>query len=171
MNGNERREDMINCIKTSEEPVSGSFLAKKYGVSRQVVVQDIALLRARGYDIISTNKGYVVNKSGEVTKVFKVSHTDEQTQEELNTIVDLGGKVIDVFVNHKTYGRICAPLNISSRRNAAQLIENIKAGKSTLLKNITSNFHYHTVSADSGETMDLIEKALIDKNFLIKPIK
>ena len=162
---------MINCIKTSEEPVSGSFLAKKYGVSRQVVVQDIALLRARGYDIISTNKGYVVNKSGEVTRVFKVSHTDEQTQEELNTIVDLGGKVIDVFVNHKTYGRICAPLNISSRRNAAQLIENIKAGKSTLLKNITSNFHYHTVSADSGETMDLIEKALIDKNFLIKPIK
>ena len=68
MNGNERREDMINCIKTSEEPVSGSFLAKKYGVSRQVVVQDIALLRARGYDIISTNKGYVVNKSGDLSQ-------------------------------------------------------------------------------------------------------
>ena len=79
-------------------------LAASCQVSRQVIVQDIALLRAAGYDIISTNRGYILNSLGQVERVFKVRHTNEQMEEELNAIVDMGGCVKDVVVNHRIYG-------------------------------------------------------------------
>ena len=75
--------------------------AKKFGVSRQVIVQDIALIRAAGYEIISTNRGYILNQPKTVCRIFKVQHTDEQLEEELNTIVDLGGCVDNVMIHHR----------------------------------------------------------------------
>lgn len=170
MNAVERRNELIKLIDTSETPMSGSMLSERLNVSRQVIVQDIAILKASGYDIISTSKGYVINKSVSCTRVFKVHHTNEETEEELNTIVDIGGTVIDVFVWHRVYGKIEAKLNISSRRNVRQCIEGLESGKSTALMNITSGYHYHTVSADSEETLDLIEKALEDRDFLAPEI-
>ena len=91
--------------------------------------QDIALLRAAGYDIISTNRGYILNSLGQVERVFKVRHTNEQMEEELNAIVDMGGCVKDVAVNHRIYGRMEAELNISSRRKIALFLEDIKTWK------------------------------------------
>ena len=93
MTGPERRTAIINQIKTSSAPVPGKALAAQYEVSRQVIVQDIALIRAAGYEIISTNRGYILNQPKTVCRIFKVQHTDEQLEEELNTIVDLGGCV------------------------------------------------------------------------------
>lgn len=170
MNAVERREEIIRCMQTSAEPMSGNTLAKKLQVSRQVIVQDIALLKAAGYNILSTSKGYIINESVGCTRVFKVNHTDAQTEDELNTIVDIGGTVVDVFVWHRVYGKIEARLNISSRRNVRQCIEGLNSGKSTPLKNITSGYHYHTVRADSEETLDLIERALEEKNYLAPEI-
>ena len=170
MNAVERRERIVELITTSDEPVSGSTLSRKLDVSRQVIVQDIAILKASGYEIISTNKGYVVNNTSLHTRVFKVRHTNEQTEDELNLIVDIGGTVEDVFVWHRVYGRIEAKLNISSRRNVQQCIEGLVSGKSTALMNITSGYHYHTVKADSDETLDLIEKALEEKGYLAPEI-
>lgn len=170
MNAVERRNEIIRLITTSEEPLSGSMLSKELNVSRQVIVQDIALLKASGYDILSTNKGYVINDTAACTRVFKVHHTNDQTEDELNTIVDIGGTVVDVFVWHKVYGRIEAKLNIASRRNVQQCIEGLVSGKSTALMNITSGYHYHTVKADSEETLDLIEKALEEKDYLAPEI-
>lgn len=167
MTGEERREKILEVIKNSAKPVAGAKLAEQFEVSRQVVVQDIALLRAAGDDILSTNKGYYIREKGSMTRVFKVSHTDEQIEDELNQIVDLGGKVLDVFVNHKVYGRIQADLNISSRRHVQEFLETIRSGKSSPLKNITSNYHYHTVEADSEATFALIEQVLRDKGYLI----
>ncbi len=167
MTGEERREKILEVIKKGTAPVAGARLAEQFEVSRQVVVQDIALLRAAGDDILSTNKGYYIRQKGSMTKVFKVSHTDEEIEDELNQIVDLGGKVLDVFVNHKVYGRIQADLNVSSRRHVQEFWETIHSGKSSPLKNITSNYHYHTVEADSEETFALIEQALKDKGYLI----
>ena len=171
MDGKQRREEILHCIKTSGKPISGSALAEKLGVSRQVIVQDVALLRANKADIISTNRGYILRENRGVTKIFKVFHSDEQTREELNSIVDLGGTIADVFVKHKVYGIMRAELNISSRRNVQEFMQSIEEGKSQPLKNITSGFHYHTISADSEKTMDLIENMLSEKNFLIKPAK
>ena len=168
MTGSERREGIVRDIQASTVPVSGKRLASAYDVSRQVIVQDIALIRASGYDIISTNRGYILNTVKSVSRVFKVQHTDEQLEEELYSIVDLGGCVENVMVNHRVYGHIEANLNISSRRKVYEFMNDIKSGKSSPLKNITSNYHYHTVSADSDETLDLIENELRQMGFLIE---
>ena len=168
MTGSDRRSAIVEHIRNSEIPVSGKTLAAVFDVSRQVIVQDIALIRAAGYDIISTNRGYIINEPHLARRVFKVRHTDEQLEEELNAIVDLGGKVCDVIVNHRVYGRLEAELNITSRRKVAEFIADIKNGKSSPLKNITSDYHYHTVEADSEETLDLIGNMLREKGFLIE---
>lgn len=170
MNGSQRREQIVRQIQESKEPVSGKKLAELYGVSRQVIVQDIALIRTAGYDIISTNRGYILNTQKAISRVFKVQHTDEQTEEELYESVDLGGCVENVMVNHRVYGHMEAPLGIHSRRKAAAFIEDIKSGKSSPLKNITSNYHYHTVSAESEEILDEIEEMLRAKGFLIEAV-
>ena len=155
MTGSRRREEIVSKIKSSEVPVPGKELAKVYDVSRQVIVQDIALIRAAGYDIISTNRGYILNAPHTVTRVFKVSHTDAQMEDELCSI------------NHRIYGHMEAPLDVASRRNVKEFMEGLHSGKSSPLKNITSNYHYHTVEADSEETLDLIEQVLKEKDYLV----
>ena len=110
MHGSERREQIIRQIQESKAPVSGTKLASFYNVSRQVIVQDIALIRAAGYEIISTNRGYILNQPKTVCRIFKVQHTDEQLEEELNTIVDLGGCVDNVMIHHRVYGKMEAEL-------------------------------------------------------------
>ena len=168
MTGQERRNAIVDQIKQSGVPVSGKRLASDYHVSRQVIVQDIALIRAAGHDIISTNRGYILNEPYRVSRTFKVQHTDEQLEEELNTIVDLGGCVDNVMIHHRVYGKMEAELALSSRRKVGAFMEDIRSGKSSPLKNITSNYHYHKVSADSEETLDLIEQELREKGFLVE---
>lgn len=168
MTGTERRDKIIEKIRFSEAPVSGGALAEMCQVSRQVIVQDIALIRAAGYDILSTHRGYVLNAPHSVNRTFKVRHTDEQMEEELCSIVDLGGYVVNVMVNHRVYGRMKAELGIRSRRNVMEFLEDIQNGKSSPLKNITSDYHYHMVEADSEKTLDMVEEMLRDKGFLIE---
>ncbi len=168
MTGTERREDIVRRIQDSRVPVSGKKLAAFYEVSRQVIVQDIALIRAAGYDIISTNRGYILNVPKAVSRILKVQHTDEQLEEELCAVVDLGGCVESVIINHKVYGRMEAALHINSRRKVKEFLDDINNGKSSPLKNITSNYHYHCISADNETTLDLIEDALREKKFLIE---
>lgn len=167
MTGTERRTKIVELIQNSEKPLSGTALAKQCDVSRQVIVQDIALIRASGYDIISTNRGYIIQEPLVRERVFKVNHTDEQLEEELYSIIDLGGTVVNVMVNHRVYGHMEAELRINSRRKVEAFMEDIRSGKSSPLKNITSNYHYHKVAADSEETLDLIEEALRQKHFFV----
>ena len=168
MSGQERREEIIKIIKSSSKPVAGTELAKVLGGSRQVIVQDMALIRANGVEITSTNRGYIIQKEKEVSRVFKVIHTNEQVEEELTLFVDLGGRVEDVFVYHKVYGVIKANLNIKSRRDVKKYMEDINSGKSTNLLNLTSNYHYHTITAEDEQTLDLIQDELNKKGFLAK---
>ena len=171
MTGSERRDAIIKQIRESRTTVPGKSLAAAYDVSRQVIVQDIALIRAAGYDIMATNRGYIINEPAAVSRVFKVKHTDAQVEEELNSIVDLGGCVRNVMVNHRVYGHMEAELNITSRRKTADFIRDLRSGKSSPLKNITSGYHYHTVEADSEETLDLIGEMLREKGFLVEEKK
>ncbi len=168
MNSNERRVKILELLKKEERPLSGTEIAKVFSLSRQVIVQDIAILRANGENIVSVHSGYVLEKNDEKSRVFKIHHTDEQVEDELNLIVDLGGKVEDVFVYHKVYGVVKAPMNVKSRRDVLDYMSDMKSGKSTLLKNITSNYHYHTVSAEDSKTLEIIQKALEEKGFLAK---
>lgn len=166
MTGDQRRKKILSMMKRSEKPLSGGALGSETGVSRQVVVQDIALLRSEGHAIVATARGYVLNEPKQATRVFKTCHTDEQTEEELTTIVDLGGCVLDVMVNHRIYGKVSAPMNIKNRRDVQVFMNHLKTGKSTPLMNVTSGYHFHKVSADSEEILDEIEAALREKRFL-----
>lgn len=168
MNGEERRKQILLILTKADKPVSGLALAEKFEVSRQVIVQDIALLRANGTAIFSTNRGYLLEQNGEVSRVFKVIHTDDEVEDELTTIIDCGGKVVDVFVYHKVYGVLRAEMNIKSRRDIQNYRNGITSGKSTLLKNVTSGYHYHTITAESEEILDLIQEKLQERGFLAK---
>ena len=166
MNGHERRKSILKILISSEKPVSGVSLSKQLHVSRQIIVQDIALLRANGTEILSTNQGYLIQGRQNASRVFKMIHSDSEVEEELTMIVDMGGVVKDVFVYHKVYGILRADMNIRSRLDAHNFMKNISLGKSSLLKNVTSGYHYHTVFADDEETLDYIQEKLQERGFL-----
>ena len=168
MKGEERRKQLLNILSSSNNPVSGGTLAKELNVSRQIIVQDISLLRANGATIFSTNKGYLLQEDRKYSRVFKVYHTDDQVEEELSTIVDAGGQIRDVFVYHKVYGVLKADMGIKSRRDIRAYMEEIRTGQSSLLKNVTSGYHYHTIDAESEEILNAIQEELQQKGFLAK---
>lgn len=174
LTGTERRNQIIEIIKNSKNPISGTKLGNEVGVSRQIVVQDIALIRTMGYDIVSTARGYLYNEvdeKNECQRVIKVCHSDSEVEDELTTIVDVGGNVIDVMVNHRTYGKVTAPLNIKSRRDVKNFVEDLKSSKSSLLSNVTSGYHFHTISAETEDILDEIEKLLKQKGYLAEVLE
>ena len=166
----ERRKAIVNLLLSAKEPISGGELAQKFNISRQIIVQDITVLKGTGYDILSTNRGYVIQKSPLVERVFKVRHTTEQTEDELSCIVDLGGTIVDVFVWHKVYGKIEAALNIFSQMHVKQFMEGVRIGQSTELMHVTGGYHYHTVRAENEAVLDRIEAALVGKNYIVPEI-
>ncbi len=170
MKAQERRKAIVNLLLSEQEAISGSELSDRFGVSRQIIVQDITVLKGSGYDILSTHNGYIMQKSPLKERVFKIYHTTAQTEDELNLIIDLGGTVVDVFVWHKVYGKVVAKLNISSRPHIKQFIEGVRTGKSSELMNITGGYHYHTVCADTEDTLNCIEAALNEKNYIVPEI-
>ena len=166
MSGAERRKKILELIRTTKKPLSGGALGGLTGVSRQVVVQDVALLRTEGHPIVATARGYLMDRPDEAVRLFKVCHTTEQTEEELTTVVDLGGCVVDVMVNHRAYGKMTAPLHIASRRDVQLFMERIRSGKSVPLMTVTSGYHFHRISAKSEEILDEIQEALRKRGFL-----
>lgn len=168
MNSSERLKEILNKITNSSAPVSGSALARELGVSRQIIVKDIAALKEHGADIISTTKGYMLNRVPLPERVFKVVHKDDEIRTELETVINNGGTVKDVFVWHKIYGRLYAELNIRTIQDINEYIDSLKNGRSSPLKNVTSEYHYHTVSANSEATLDIIGGALEAVGFLVK---
>lgn len=170
--GDARREKILEALRGAEGPLSGGALAEASGVSRQVVVTDIALLRTRGEKIVSTNRGYVLLVDGaptRPTRLFKCRHTAGQTADELTCMVDLGGCVEDVFVNHRVYGKVSSELGISSRRDVERFMAELASGVSAPLLEVTSGYHFHHVSAASEEVLDEIERALSERGYLVEP--
>lgn len=163
----ERRKAIVNLLLSSKEPISGSELSRQFGISRQIIVQDISVLKGTGCEILSTNQGYVIRKSPLCERVFKVRHTTNETEDELSCIVNLGGTIVDVFVWHKVYGKIEANLNISTQLHIKQFLEGVRTGKSTELMHITSGYHYHTVRAENEAVLDRIEAALTERNYIV----
>ena len=170
MKGEERRAKILNCLKEATAPISAGKMAELYGVSRQIIVQDIARLRDKGVAISSLSRGYVLEKKPKSERVFKVKHSDEDVGRELNLIIDMGGTVEDVFVYHKFYGIVSAKMDIQSKNDVRIFLENIASGKSSLLKNITSGYHYHTITAESEMALKRIETKLKENGFLA-PLK
>ena len=161
--GEERREDIIQLLTQTKKPISGTELAKQMKVSRQVIVQDIALLRASNRNILSTNKGYLYDRVDEkkvVRRTFFVCHTDEQMAEELFAIVDNGGRLRDVVVEHEIYGQITVDLILENRCDVQDFLDKISKSTARPLSILTNGKHYHTVEADREEIIDRIEQKL-----------
>lgn len=166
MKAAERRKAIVNLLLSEQEAISGSVLSERFGVSRQIIVQDITVLKGLGYDILSTHRGYIMQKSPLKERVLKLHHTTGQTEEELSLIVGLGGTVVDVFVWHKVYGKVEAKLNIFSKLQVKQFIEGVRTGKSSEMMNITGGYHYHTIRAESEEILDQIERVLEERGYI-----
>lgn len=167
MKANERISCISERIKHSTAPVSGSTLAQEFDVSRQIIVKDIAELKNRGWDIISTTKGYMLNRTPMPERVFKVVHSDSETEDELFKIVECGGIVINVFVWHKIYGKIEAELDIKTTDDVRDYMKKLKTGRSSPLKNVTNEYHYHLVKAQSEKVLDDIEQMLDNMGYLV----
>ena len=171
MTGEERRSKILKKLKESPVPMPGTALAKAFRVSRQIIVQDIALMRAEHYDILSTNKGYLYRKEESDNafpkRVFFVRHTTDQVLEEFLIATELGGSVLDVAVEHELYGQIRVDLLIESKQDAAEFSQKLSACRDNPLKVLTDDCHYHTVAAPSEKLLDLIEAELKEKGFLL----
>ncbi len=158
-------------LQTQEVPLSGTMLANEFHVSRQVIVQDIALMRAESHDILSTNRGYLYRREPHDAplpkRVFFVRHSNEQVLEEFLTVTELGGKVLDVVVDHALYGQIRVDLMIENGRDAREFFDKLTHARDNPLKVLTDDCHYHTVAAPSERLLDLIAQELDNKGYLL----
>lgn len=163
MDTRERRTALFNLLKQTQQPVTGTELAKKLGVSRQVIVGDIAILRAGGVDVYATPQGYVVPPKESIDKItatLACRHNREKLADELNVIVDNGGRVLDVVVEHPLYGEIRANLMLSSRREIAEFMEKLAQSGAEPLSIVTGGVHLHTVEVPDPKALARIEEEL-----------
>ena len=171
MTGDTRREKILELLKQNGSPMSGTAIAKLFGVSRQVIVQDVALMRAENLRILSTNKGYIYKseeqQDTQPKRVFYVKHGTEQVLEEFIVVLELGGKILDVAVDHELYGHIQVDLLIETIQDAKEFVSRLMVCKDNPLKVLTDDCHYHTVTAPSEKLLDLIERELKEKGFLM----
>lgn len=169
MNSKERRIRIETILKSNNKPQKGHVLAEELGVTRQVIVKDIAILRAGGKDIIATPEGYLIPKveQNRIRQVIAVSHKAEEMEDELTTIVKFGGVVEDVIIEHSIYGEIKGMLMIKSIYDVKNFIKKIKKTKSEPLLVLTGGLHLHTISAENSSIINNIKKELENKNYLV----
>lgn len=166
----ERRNDILKSLKSSIQPIKGSEIAKKYNVSRQVIVQDIAILRAKGEKIIATPQGYMNGeRSGYclTKKIVSKHYGYEAIREELNIIIDNGGKLLNVIVEHPVYGEIISPLMISSRLDVKNFMIKLERFHAEPLSALTEGIHIHTIQVPDENSYNEIIKELNEKKYLI----
>lgn len=164
----ERRQFILNEITTN--PISATALAKSLGVSRQVIVGDVALLRASGNDIIATARGYILPTVNEDTRfigTLACFHAPEKTKDELYAIVDHGASVLNIIIEHDVYGEITGNLNLSSRKDVDMFMQKVDSSEVKLLSELTSGIHLHTISCASKKHFNEVYNAVKSMGFLI----
>lgn len=159
--GELRRKEILNALATTKTPLSATKLARFNGVSRQVIVGDIALLRASGSNILATSRGYMMEKIEE-GKIFTLAcdHTFSQTREELEIIVKHQGKILDVIVEHPLYGELRGNLYIETEKDVDHFMKEVEKDKQLLLSNLTKGIHLHTIQIPSEENLIALKKEL-----------
>lgn len=169
MNAQERRKHLEQRLSEENRPLSATSLAREFGVSRQVIVGDIALLRAKGCPVIATARGYMLSHlmhgSDYIGKIVS-AHALDDTRLELETIIDLGGEVIDVTVEHYLYGEITGRLNIATQDDIEDFMQRVKNNKARLLSELTSGVHIHTIACRGADIFGAIKEELSDKGLL-----
>ena len=170
MNSTERREYIKNLLIKGNGKYKGQFLAEELGVTRQVIVKDIAIIRAEGLDIVATPQGYLIMPKEEnnyIRKVIAVSHGREDIYDELECIVKFGGVIEDVVVEHSLYGEIRAMLMLKTIIDIEEFTKKFNESNAQPLSLLTRGIHLHTIRANSVEIIESIIRELKDKNYLI----
>ncbi|NBG89237.1 transcription repressor NadR [Isachenkonia alkalipeptolytica] len=171
MKGKNRRSAIVEAIKKAGKPMKGTELSKKYGVSRQVIVQDIALLRAEGKEIIATPQGYIIpEKQGKGRQKTIVTRHNKGTdlKKELTLMVDLGVVIVDVIVEHPVYGEIRGNLNINSRLDIENFMNQLEKQEAKPLAELTDGVHMHTIEVPSEAVYEQLLKVLRKNHYLIE---
>lgn len=171
MDASIRRKVILDILREAGNPVSASSLARRLEVSRQVIVGDIALLRAQGNGIIATTRGYTMSAPvslGRYTGKIACQHTLDDTEKELHTIIELGGETLDVIVEHYLYGEITGQLNIATHRDVDDFIQKLAGNQSRLLSELTGGIHLHTVACRDADVFQSIV-AELDRLELLYP--
>mgnify|MGYP005848143431 CR=1 FL=1 len=170
MDNETRREQLLALLRTTPEPLSGARLGELLNISRQVIVQDVALLRATGVPILATARGYTLPKPAEGMHrdVFPVCHTRAQTEDELNLLVDLGVTVIDVIVEHPLYGELRGDLMLSSRQDVQDFLAHLAARDARLLSELTGGYHFHTIEARQPARLARARLALQERGYWVE---
>lgn len=167
-----RRKDILKILQDKEESITGTELASLFNVSRQVIVQDIAVLRAKGANIMAASSGYFIPKANDENRHIETvvcNHRGyESIEEELTIMVDMGAKILDVIVMHPIYGEIRCPLMINSRYDLDMFINKVKEEKAQPLASLTDGDHIHTIEVPSEKVYKIILKRLEEKGFLVK---
>ncbi|UCZ54276.1 transcription repressor NadR [Bacillus shivajii] len=170
--GEERRKKVLSLLKERTYPQPGSALGEELNVSRQVIVQDISLLKAKNIPIMATNRGYVLADEDESTMPYQrlvvCSHAPEETKDELFLLVDQGVIVKDVKIEHPIYGDITASVMVSNRKEVQQFIDNIKQTGASYLSELTNGLHLHTLEAKSEQDLEDGIKALREHGYLVE---
>lgn len=156
----ERKNEILEILKKAKVPIKGKELAEKFGVSRQIIVSDISQLREEGYRIVSTRDGYILDTGGKVRRIIAVKHSSEEIYDELKTIVENGGKVIDVIVEHPLYGEITGRIDVSTIDDVEKFMTLLKVSNTKPLLEISGGIHLHTIEAPDEKTMEKILNAI-----------
>lgn len=169
--GEERRAQLLQILKSTNQPITGGDLSKKVNVSRQVIVGDITLLKARNEPIIATSQGYLYMQAGKpqlFERTVACQHEPSKTEEELFLLVDLGVTVRNVTIEHPIYGDLTASMMVSTRKDVQQFLAKMTdTNASYLLELSTDGIHLHTLSAASEEILDEAVAALKKAKFLV----
>lgn len=170
--GQERRKKILSLLKNADGPITGTELAKIANVSRQVIVNDMNLLKALNEPIIATNQGYLYLKSDNENRLFEKKivccHTKEQGEDELLTIVDCGVTVKNVIVEHPIYGEITASMMFSNRLDVLNFIHQVNNTNASFLSQLTDGTHLHVISAPTMEQLERAEELLRQKGYLVE---
>ncbi|MDM5334646.1 transcription repressor NadR [Ureibacillus composti] len=172
MLGENRRNELLNLLRKANGPLKGTELAKHTNVSRQVIVNDMNLLKARNEPILATSQGYIYIQQDDSIQTFERKivclHTPQQAEDEMITLVDCGVTLKNVIVEHPVYGEITASIMVSNRFDVTNFIEHIKETNASLLSDLTDGTHLHVISATSIEQLDHAEQMLREKGYLIE---
>jgi len=170
--GEDRRKFILQLLKESSTPITGSDLAEQTNVSRQVIVGDITLLKAKNEPIIATSQGYIYLKQSSSMPVFERTiacrHTPKDTEKELNLLVDHGVLVKDVKIEHAVYGDLTASIMVSNRQEVKQFLKRLETTQASLLSELTGGFHLHTISATTEQALNKAESALKAEGILLE---
>jgi transcriptional regulator of NAD metabolism len=170
--GEERRAFILQLLKNSTAPLTGSDLASRTNVSRQVIVGDITILKAKNEPIIATSQGYIYLSQPSSIPIYQRSiachHTPDKTEDELNLLVDHGVTVKDVIIEHPVYGDLTASIMVSNRNEVKQFIEKVRSTNASLLSELTEGIHLHTIEAPSEAVLDKAVDALRKEGLLIE---